>query len=276
MADTERESKRVNRRAFLTSLSLGGLGGLIMGSGAGAPPGGGDPHSLLSDTHDDTVPGTVVRGDVIVGDATPEWKRLARGTLGQKLNVNADGDLAWDSDLHNLLSSRHGDTVAANPTRGAIIYGDSTPKWAKLGLPGARWQLWSDGTDLLWDYPGMQVDGMTIPDTIITTTGENQAPITILNVVNTLWKAEWMILCSGPANAQLTFDGEIHDPNHFVMETFQFSFAPTGAGDIFRTTSTIWGMRAAGFPGGGNFHLNVTERTGGTVTVKVRTLWGGA
>lgn len=51
---------------------------------------------------------------------------------------------------HNLLSATHGDTLAASVTRGAIIYGNSTPKWATLVAPGALSGLSHDGTDVSW------------------------------------------------------------------------------------------------------------------------------
>jgi hypothetical protein len=40
------------------------------GSGSG-------PHNLLSATHTDTTSASVVRGDILVGDSTPSWTRLA-------------------------------------------------------------------------------------------------------------------------------------------------------------------------------------------------------
>lgn len=52
-------------------------------------------HNLLSATHGDTTAATVVRGDLITGQAaSPLWKRLALGTVGKVLQ--SDGtDVAW-------------------------------------------------------------------------------------------------------------------------------------------------------------------------------------
>jgi uncharacterized protein (TIGR02145 family) len=36
---------------------------------------------------------------------------------------------------HNILSATHGDTLSDNVVRGDIIYGNSTPKWARLAFP---------------------------------------------------------------------------------------------------------------------------------------------
>lgn len=52
--------------------------------------------ALLSATHTDTLAAAVVRGDLIVGNATPAWSRLARGTASQQIRMNAGGtDPEW-------------------------------------------------------------------------------------------------------------------------------------------------------------------------------------
>lgn len=51
-------------------------------------------HTLLGAKHSDTLAGTVVRGDVIIGNSTPKWARLALGASGAVLK--SDGtDAAW-------------------------------------------------------------------------------------------------------------------------------------------------------------------------------------
>jgi hypothetical protein len=62
------------------------------------------------------------------------------------ITVSASGVAA-----HNLLSSAHSDTVAGNVSRGALIVGNSTPKWAVLSLGSAGSYLRSDGSDAKWD-----------------------------------------------------------------------------------------------------------------------------
>ena len=54
-------------------------GSLIAGSGST------NNHNLLSSTHADTLAASVVRGDVIVGNSTPAWSRLALCTAGSYL-----------------------------------------------------------------------------------------------------------------------------------------------------------------------------------------------
>lgn len=53
-------------------------------------------HNILSATHGDTLVGTVVAGDIIIGNATPKWSRLAKGTDGQVLTL-VSGLPAWVS-----------------------------------------------------------------------------------------------------------------------------------------------------------------------------------
>lgn len=104
------------------------------------------PHDWLSSTHPDTVPASPVRGDIVIGNATPAWERLPKGTAGFFLKVNAN-DVLWDqidrTDIvdfnHQLLdSSVHTDTVTQGPTVGSIVFGNATPLWDELviGTPG--------------------------------------------------------------------------------------------------------------------------------------------
>lgn len=46
------------------------------------------PHNLLSATHSDTTPATVVRGDLIRGVSGSTWSRLGLGTMGWVLYAN--------------------------------------------------------------------------------------------------------------------------------------------------------------------------------------------
>ncbi len=55
---------------------------------------GSAPHALLSTTHSDTLAGAVVRGDVIIGNATPAWSRLPVGAAGSFLSSNGT-DVSW-------------------------------------------------------------------------------------------------------------------------------------------------------------------------------------
>ena len=68
-----------------------------------ASAGGGANHNLLSATHPDTVPASPVLGDLIVGNATPAWARLAGQTtttrkfLRQTGTGSASALPVWDT-----------------------------------------------------------------------------------------------------------------------------------------------------------------------------------
>ena len=54
-------------------------------------------HTVLnSSDHSDTLTGTVVAGDLVIGNATPKWARLAIGSSGQVLTVSG-GLPAWST-----------------------------------------------------------------------------------------------------------------------------------------------------------------------------------
>lgn len=53
--------------------------------------------SLLSGYHGDTLAAAVTRGDLIVGNSTPQWSRFAIGALGTMLK-SAGSDPAWSSE----------------------------------------------------------------------------------------------------------------------------------------------------------------------------------
>lgn len=85
-------------------------GGLIAGVGGVT-----NPHNLLSTTHSDTLAAAVVRGDVIIGNATPAWSRLAVGSAGNMLRSNGT-DVSWGTDasaLTNIPAANLTGTVAA-------------------------------------------------------------------------------------------------------------------------------------------------------------------
>ena len=51
-------------------------------------------HKILSSTHNDSVAANVVRGDVMVGNSTPRWSRLAKGNNNDVLTV-VGSDVQW-------------------------------------------------------------------------------------------------------------------------------------------------------------------------------------
>jgi hypothetical protein len=126
-------------------------------------------HNLLSGIHADTTAGSPAVGDLIIGQGSPaKWARVALGPTGSILGnsggslgyfpIGANGNVltstgttyAWTSPSHDLLSSRHPDTLAASPQRGDLLIGNSTPKWSRKGLGVVNSLLISDGADVQW------------------------------------------------------------------------------------------------------------------------------
>lgn len=69
------------------------------------------------------------------------------------LNNDGAGTLSWSAPTpaaHDILSTQHGDTLAAVVLQGSLIVGNSTPAWSELTIGGANTILGSDGTDATW------------------------------------------------------------------------------------------------------------------------------
>jgi hypothetical protein len=65
-------------------------------------------HNLLSATHSDTTAAAAVRGDIIVADATPAWRRVAKGTTGYPLVAGANEPAYAQLDTAGLAASYAG------------------------------------------------------------------------------------------------------------------------------------------------------------------------
>lgn len=76
-------------------------------------------HNFLSSSHSDALAATVVEGDVLVGNATPKWSRLAR-------TVPASG-------LRNVLGLDNGDTI---PSWKALLDTTDPANIATTAAPG--------------------------------------------------------------------------------------------------------------------------------------------
>lgn len=69
------------------------------------------------------------------------------GTLDDLPGVLADPQTPI---AHDILSAYHSDALAAGVSRGSLIYGNATPKWAELTLGAAGLIVVSDGADVAW------------------------------------------------------------------------------------------------------------------------------
>jgi hypothetical protein len=141
-------------------LPIGGVGDVLTSDGTDAswqPGGGGGPHDILSITHSDSNPDAVVQGDLVIGNATPNWDRLPIGGVGEVLT--SDGtDPSWQvpapGAVHDILSATHGDATIDGVIRGDVIVGNDTPDWTRLPIGGVGDVLTSDGVDVSWQPGG--------------------------------------------------------------------------------------------------------------------------
>lgn len=95
------------------------------------------------------------------GDGAPEVNSLA--TLKTDLG-------SMPAAAHNVLDSTyHGDVLTGSVVRGDILYGNATPKLARLALGGiAGSVLTRDATDMVWSAGGLAFAGaftLTVPAT---------------------------------------------------------------------------------------------------------------
>jgi len=138
------------------SVFANGMGGMVLRDSALGSSGGSftpAPHDILSTSHGDTLADTVVRGDLVVGNVTPKWARLAAGTIGQVLVMGAT-DPGWaapaPAGVHAVLSATHTDTLADGVIRGDLMVGNVTPKWARLAAGALNTILAMGATDPAW------------------------------------------------------------------------------------------------------------------------------
>jgi hypothetical protein len=120
----------------------------------GALPAGSN-HDILSATHGDATAGSVVAGGLIYGDNTPKWTQLAHGNDGDVLTLAA-GLPSWAApggSSHVLLSATHTDTLADTVVRGDILYGNVTPKWARLAKGTLGYVLTMGANEPGWAAP---------------------------------------------------------------------------------------------------------------------------
>ena len=127
-------------------------------------------HDILSAYHGDALAASVFKGDVMVGNATPKWSRLAVGTDGYTLTAQADGTVAWEAipaggAAHNILSASHGDSTAASAVRGDIITGQgASPLWTRLAFPASPTGklLQATATDVGWSTYALTMEAASI------------------------------------------------------------------------------------------------------------------
>ena len=125
--------------------------------------------ALLSATHTDTAASAVTRGDLIYGNATPEWDDLAISANNYDiLSVNGAGNepewqtFDWDNHIiaaggdgaHDHSGAGEGGEIPlaslGDWTRGDLIVG-GVADWDDLAIGANNTVVKSDGTDVSWD-----------------------------------------------------------------------------------------------------------------------------
>lgn len=97
--------------------------------GGGSGGGGNTPHDLLDGNIDqDTVATTVVKGMIVIGNATPKWGALAIGAAGLALLVSS-GLPAW-----GVLGVAGGGTGNATYATGDLLYASSSSALSRLAV----------------------------------------------------------------------------------------------------------------------------------------------
>jgi hypothetical protein len=91
-----------------------------------------EAHNLLSSVHTDTLAGTVVRGDLVVGNSTPKWSRFAKGSSGTVLMMGAN-DPAWTDPTETIQDAIGGILVDSSSID--FTYNDATPSITAVVLP---------------------------------------------------------------------------------------------------------------------------------------------
>lgn len=136
----------VNDQGFVTALST-----TAISTTAAA-------HDILSATHSDTVPASVVRGDLMIGNSTPLWTRLAIGSANYVLQ--SDGtDVSWGNSGAALVSlnatnissgeladARLSSNVAFYNLQNTQVTGQQNT--GTLFTPGAK----TEGTNQNWEF----------------------------------------------------------------------------------------------------------------------------
>jgi hypothetical protein len=144
-----------------------------------ASPSGGTAHEVLSATHSDTLTASVLRGDIIVGNATPKWSRLGIGSANRYLT--SDGT---DADWHqvSLSSGVTGDLPVGNLNGGSgassstFWRGDAT--WAAPPSGGALDPLFTNGRLTVVSGNAIPTTDQTAKGTIYYTSISNNGTIT--------------------------------------------------------------------------------------------------
>lgn len=176
-------------------------------------------HDLLDGSvAQDTVAGTVVRGDLIVGNSTPAWERKARGSTGAVLYTDASGDIQWTG-----VTTTDGEVLTWSTSL-------SRPVWAAAGggssLPVADTTSIVEGSADATKGLRFEVDGFTTATTRVATWPDKD--ITVADNAD-------VVLRDGTAGLSADWDAGSHQ---IRAETFQ-SDVTTGTAPFTVASQTV-------------------------------------
>jgi hypothetical protein len=166
---------------------------------------------------------------------------------------NTAGTLSWDTSTyltsvtaHNLLSTTHGDTLADTVVRGDIMYGNATPKWARLAFPASPTGkvLQATATDVAWSASALGTMAFAA-------TGDYAL------VGQTMYIGTTQVAINR-ASAALTLAG-------ITLTTPEIGAATGTSLDLGATT--LYGSRAITVDTGGVFNIDIGSAAGDDFTV---------
>lgn len=192
-------------------------------------------HDLLGEHHEDTLAGAVAAGDLIHGNATPKWARLAGGSRGQVLRMGASLP-GWATDDGWIdMGAQTWTYVSASSFR---VSGDQTA----IYRPGV-FLKWSQTTVR---YGVVASSSYSSPNTTVTI---------IVNadytVANASISSQCISLAANPQgwpgwfNYTPTYGGFSADPSLVMCRysisgrTVRFTYSASGDGTSNATTFTI-------------------------------------
>ncbi len=210
-------------------------------------------HNLLSTTHGDTLADTVVRGDLLIGNSTPKWARLAKPSVLSGLSHDGT-DVSWVTATGTGAPVRAASpTFTGAPLSTTPTVGDNTTKIATTAYVLAAVAAGTTGVT--------SITGTANQITASAATGAVTLSIPTNPVFSgtALTFPGLLSIVSGKTatiNTSLTFDGT--DSTTMTFPTTSATIARTDAANTFTGHQTIEGVTSTGATGTGNFVFDGT------------------
>lgn len=215
---------------------------------------------------------------VVDKDTVDEAEALGRKFAKGQVRANEDtGELEfYDGTNWNTYV---GTTFATRAAGDIIRRNTANTAWERVALGAEGTVLRSAGTFPTWaNIPeSVNIFAGLFTNPPFSVVADNQAGLILSAAQASL--AQWVIYdilvqIVQADNALISWDVEVHDPGHTILETHNFQFPPFGAGNLIKTAVMVRGPHSV--PVSGSYHLNTTAITlnGGTITGLNRLLWG--